>query len=132
MFWLEHRIRLYVIFCRYIHVKMSTAFPITFFLVSTEYKESPSEENVSSFLIVQFTSHNFILYLYILRVWSLFCSIRIFIGLHFLLNLLKTIFGLPVFYIFCLFCFEFNVFFEDILENICVIIIYIGNKGAFK
>ena len=68
--------------------------------------------------------------LYIIRAWSLFCSIRIYISLHFLPVLLKKlVFLFFCVLLFCIFCFyEFNVIFTDFLYNTCVIIISIGTK----
>ena len=40
----------------------------------------------------------------------------------------KLVFPLSVFHLFCLFCFELNVIFGDILCNMCVIIVYTGAK----
>ena len=69
---------------------------------------------------------NFILY--IIHAWSLFCSLQIYISLHFLPIILKKLaFCFSVFCVFCLICFELEVIFID-FYNIFVIIIYTDNK----
>ena len=45
-------------------------------------------------------------------VWSLFCLIRLYVGLHFLQFPWKTSFS--SFYAFCVFCFESNLLNQDI------------------
>ena len=62
----------------------------------------------------------------ILPAWSLFCSIQIYIICIFYLFFQKTSFS--SFYHVCLFYFEFDVIFVNLVCNICVIIVYIGTK----
>ena len=55
----------------------------------------------------------------IIRVWSLFCSMRVYTSLHFLPILLENYFGLSELFVFCLFCVEFDVNFLT-LHNRCL------------
>ena len=49
----------------------------------------------------------------LIRAWSLFCSRRIYISLHFLPILLKQAFRFSVFGDFVCSVFKFDVFFKD-------------------
>ena len=52
----------------------------------------------------------------IIRMWSLFCSIRVYARLHFLTILLETRFlSFRVFCAFCLFCIELDVIFINFI-----------------
>ena len=52
---------------------------------------------------------------HIIRLWSLFCPIRFYASLHFLLTHLESFLSFCAFFLFCLLCVEFDVIFINFL-----------------
>ena len=68
----------------------------------------------------------------ILCAWLLNFSMQIYKSEISTYSLKKLVFGLSVFYVFCIFCFKQDVKFGGFLCNVCVIIVYIvTNKVSY-
>ena len=52
---------------------------------------------------------------HIIRLWSLFCPIRFYASLHFLLTHLESFLSFCAFFLFCLLCVEFDVIFINFI-----------------
>ena len=94
--------------------------------------------NIEMFqILLKGTTKLYFAILWIVRVWSLYCSMRIYKSLHFLPILLKKLLHFGAFYIFGLFCVGFDVIFinfitlvEPLLQKISIVVVRRGCKCA--
>ena len=74
---------------------------------------------------------------HIILAWSLFCSIRVYAGLHFLsVFFVKLVFRCSVFSVFFVLCFEFNIIFKGATKlyymHYSRVVIILFSKGLCK